>query len=205
MRVFVLCTGRSGSLSFARACSHITNFTSGHETLSRRLGEERFDYPDNHIEADNRLSWFPGSLDKRFGNDAVYVHLVRKREDTIRSYNRRWIRNGSLIRAYCEGIQQIALHRLDRERRLAVVADFYDRVHDNILHFLKDKDKKLTIRIENAGEEFPLFWEMIGAEGSLDKALKSFEQRHNSSGQGRFKHYRHEIRFNLMKMRRRIF
>jgi len=205
MRVFVLCTGRSGSLSFARACSHITNFASGHESFSRRLGDARFDYPDNHIEADNRLSWFLGSLDERFGNDAFYVHLVRNREDTIRSYNRRWVRNGSLIRAYCEGIQQITLHRLDRERRMAVVADFYDRVQDNILHFLKDKERKITIRIENAREEFPLFWEMIGAEGSLEKALESFELRHNRSVPGRFKHYRHELRFNLMKLRRRIF
>lgn len=205
MRVFVLCTGRSGSLSFSRACSHATNFSSGHESLSRRLGADRFNYPDNHIEADNRLSWLLGSLDERFGNDAVYVHLVRNREDTIRSYNRRWIRNGSLIRAYCEGIQQIALHRLDRDRRLAVVEDFYDRVNENILHFLKDKDNKLTIHIENAREEFPEFWVMIGAEGNLDKALESFEQRHNSSRQGHYKQFKHEIRFNLMKLRRRIF
>lgn len=205
MRVFILCTGRSGSLSFARACSHITNFTSGHESLSRRLGNDRFNYPDNHIEADNRLSWFLGSLDKRFGNDALYIHLVRNREDTIQSYNRRWVRNGSLIRAYCEGIQQIALHRLDRERRLAVVADFYDRVDDNIQHFLKDKDKKLTIRIENAHEEFQLFWKRVGAEGNLDNALDSFDQRHNSSRPGGFKNCKHEIRFNLMKLRRRIF
>lgn len=204
MRVFVLCTGRSGSLTFIRACSHISNFTSGHESRSRRLGDDRFDYPDGHIEADNRLSWFLGTLDIRFGNDAIYVHLIRDREDTIRSYNRRWIRNGSLIRAYCEGIQQIALHKLDSQRRLDVVADFYDRVNDNILYFLKDKDNKLSIPIEMAADNFPLFWDKIGAEGNLEKAILSFEKRHNRSKEGRFKQFRHEFRFSLMKLRRRI-
>lgn len=205
MRVFVLCTGRSGSLTFIRACSHITNYSAGHESRARRLGSERFNYPDNHIEADNRLSWFPGALDREYGKEAFYVHLMRNREDTIRSYNRRWIRNGSLIRAYCEGIHQIALHKLDRQRRLDVVADFYDQVNQNIMHFLKDKEKTLTFHIEKAVDEFPGFWKMIGAEGDLEKALETFNQKYNKSKTRRFKVFRHELRFRLMKLRRRIF
>lgn len=200
----MLCTGRSGSLTFIRACSHMENYTAGHETRARMLGGDRFRYPDRHIEADNRLSWFLGRLDQAFGKDAFYVHLIRNREDTIRSYNRRWVRNGSLIRAYCEGIQQIALHRLDNSRRLEVVADFYDQVHSNILLFLKDKDKQMTIRIENAAGEFPLFWKKIGAEGNLPAALETFRSRYNPSRTGKMKHFRHELRFGLMKLRRRM-
>ncbi|MEN8229607.1 MAG: hypothetical protein ABFS38_15710 [Bacteroidota bacterium] len=205
MRVFVLCTGRSGSLTFIRACSHITNYSAGHESRSRRLGADRFNYPDNHIEADNRLSWFPGALDREFGNEACYIHLIRNREDTIRSYNHRWIRNGSLIRAYCEGIHQIALHKLNHQRRLEVVGDFYEQVNENITHFLKDKEHKLTIQVEKAAEEFPRFWKMIEAEGDLEKALGTFDLKFNQSKTRRFKQFRHEIRFWLMKLRRRIF
>ena len=205
MRVFVLCTGRSGSLTFIRACSQMNNYSTGHESKSRQLGVDRFSYPDNHIEADNRLSWFPGALDREFGNEAFYVHLIRNREDTIRSYNQRWIRNGSLIRAYCEEIHQIALHKLDRQRRLDVVADFYDQVNQNITQFLKDKERKLTIHIENSADEFPRFWKMIGAEGDLGKALETFGEKHNKSKTRRFKNFRHELRFRLMKLRRRIF
>lgn len=201
----MLCTGRSGSLTFIRACGHMENFTAGHESRARRLGDDRFRYPDQHIEADNRLSWFLGRLDRLHGNDAFYVHLVRNREDTIGSYNRRWVRNGSLIRAYCEGIQQIALHRLDRRRRLEVVADFYDQVHSNILLFLKDKENQMTIHIEKAAEQFPLFWKRIGAEGDLSRALETFQSRYNRSRTGRVKHLRHEFRFGLMKLRRRLF
>ena len=205
MRVFVLCTGRSGSLTFIRACNHMTNYSAGHESRARRLGAERFSYPDSHIEADNRLSWFPGALDLQYGNEAFYIHLMRNREDTIGSYNRRWIRNGSLIRAYCEGIHQIALHKLDRQRRLDVVADFYEQVNQNIIHFLKDKEKTLTIHVEKAADEFPRFWKMIGAKGDLEKALETFNKRYNKSKTRRFKDFRHELRFRLMKLRRRIF
>ena len=204
MRVFVLCTGRSGSLTFIRACSHMTNFSSGHETRSRILGKERFLYPDNHIEADNRLVWFPGALEEITTREDYFVHLIREREATVKSYNRRWIRNGSLIRAYCEGIHQIALHKLDRNKRMAVVHDFYDRVNENIRHFLKDKQRSITIRIEDAEEDFSRFWGEIGAEGDLDSALHTFGDRYNRSKTRRFKILRHEIRFWLMKLRRRI-
>lgn len=205
MRVIVLCTGRSGSLTFARACSHITNYTVGHESRSRRLGKDRFTLPDNHIEADNRLVWFPAALEQEYGDRAFYVHLIRNREATIQSYNRRWIRNGSLIRAYCEGIHQIALHKLDRRLRLEVVGDFYDQVNANITHFLKDKEQQFCLHIENASVEFPQFWNLIGAEGDLKRAVATFDHTFNKSKTRRFKNFRHEMRFWLMKMRRRIF
>jgi len=205
MRVFVLCTGRSGSLTFARACNHITNYTVGHESRSRRLGADRFAYPDNHIEADNRLAWFTGALDRDFGKNALYVHLLRDRAKTVESYNRRWVRYGSLIRAYCEGIHQITIHKLDKKRRLEVVGDFYDNVNENIRHFLKDKDRVLTMHIEDMEKGFPVFWEQIGAEGDQGKALEEFTRKYNQSRSGRFKYYKHELKFRAMRLRRRIF
>ncbi|MEA3462113.1 MAG: hypothetical protein U9R49_09555, partial [Bacteroidota bacterium] len=106
MRVFILCTGRSGSLAFSRACKAINNYTSDHEGRARRLGADRFAYPDQHIEADSRLVWFLGALDRDFGNDAFYVHLIRDKKKVVASYNRKWVRYGSIIKAYCEGIHQ---------------------------------------------------------------------------------------------------
>ena len=57
MNIFVLCTGRCGSMTFTKACGHIDNFSSAHESRCGRLGNERLAYPENHIEVDNRLSW----------------------------------------------------------------------------------------------------------------------------------------------------
>ena len=54
MRVFILCTGRTGSTTIIKAARHIKNYTADHESLARKFGEDRFKYPDNHIEADNQ-------------------------------------------------------------------------------------------------------------------------------------------------------
>ena len=205
MNVFVLCTGRSGSMTFSRACRYITNYSVGHESRARLLGPDRFDYPDRHMEADNRLAWFPGALDREFGNDAYYVHLFRDPEETIASYNRRWVRNGSLIRAYCEGIHQITIHLLDKRRRKEVVEDFYDNVNANIRTFLKDKTRVLYLPLEEAETVFPRFWKEIGAEGDLESALKVFTYRHNASKTGWFKLWKHEMRFRAMRFRWRLF
>lgn len=75
--VFVLCTGRCGSVTFAQAASHVTNASVGHETRSHMVGAARMAYPIGHIEVDNRLSWTLGRLDQAFGRDAFYVHLLR--------------------------------------------------------------------------------------------------------------------------------
>ena len=64
----------------------------GHETRSA-LVEGRLDYPDNHIEADNRLAWFLGSLYDRFGDESMYVHLTRDRNAVVASYEGRWERH----------------------------------------------------------------------------------------------------------------
>ena len=86
MNVFVLNTGRCGSVTFIKACQHISNYTAAHESRSHCIAGERLAFPDNHIEADNRLSWVLGRLDAAYGDNAIYVHLRRDRTDTIRSF-----------------------------------------------------------------------------------------------------------------------
>lgn len=89
MRIFALGTGHNGSSTFARAASHATNFTAGHETRSRIVGAERFAYPDQQIESDNRLSWHLGMMDV-LRPDALYVHLTRSPEQAAASFVKRW-------------------------------------------------------------------------------------------------------------------
>ncbi|WP_299044728.1 hypothetical protein [uncultured Thermosynechococcus sp.] len=56
MNVFVPCTGRCGSVTFAKACSFITNFRSAHKSRTFLRGEARLAYPSCPIGVDNRLS-----------------------------------------------------------------------------------------------------------------------------------------------------
>jgi hypothetical protein len=199
MRVFILSTGRCGSTSFARACSHITNYTTGHETQVMRFGPCRLDYPDRHIEVDNRLSWFLGSLDRRYGDEAFYVHLTRDPAAVARSYARRLSNGKSAYRRYRTAL---ALARRDEtqswimdgfghhivirsapyseDEALRLACSFVATVTDNIELFLGGKSRVLRFPIEVAEGLFPKFWAEISAEGDFSAALAEFGLRHNA-------------------------
>lgn len=181
MRVFILCTGRTGSNTFAHACQHITNYTSGHETLTKEFGKRRFDYKDWHIEADNRLSWHLGTLDKKFREDVFYVHLIRDTHKVVSSYAKRYFQPGSMIDAFCEGQRSTPPEKLSQQERVQAVFDYVKTVNDNIELFLKNKSNSMSISIENIGTDFPNFWKEIGAEGDLIMAMNEFKNQHNAS------------------------
>ncbi len=178
MNVFILNTGRCGSITFIKACRHISNFSSGHESRCSLLGEAHFDYPENHIEADNRLSWLLGRLDKHYGNNAVYVHLQRNNEDTATSYVKRYALAEGILRAY---LTSILLWLPKSTPLMSVALDYCDTVNCNIELFLKDKTRKMEFRLENAKQDFQRFWDFIGAEGDIDAALSEFDTAHNAS------------------------
>ena len=181
MNIFILCTGRCGSMSISRACKDLENFSSGHETRISMLGVERLNFPSNHIEADNRLSWFLGRLDAKYGNDAFYVHMTRDPIETAKSYNRRWYHVGSIVRSYTEGILTKPLQLVSSNDLLKYSEDYCTTVNENIVHFLKDKDKKCVIRLEHLESDFLKFWGLIEAKGNKSKALEALNQKHNKS------------------------
>lgn len=156
-----------------------SNYTAGHETLARQIGEARFDYPDRHIEADNRLSWFLGGLERRFGKAPLYVHLRRHRERVAESFARRW--GTGIIRAFNDGI---VLATRPEEQRLDVCRFYVDTVTANIDAFLRDKPRTMSVWLEEAEDWFPAFWERIGGEGDLQAGLAEFKVPHNASPSG---------------------
>lgn len=177
MNVFVLSTGRCGSTTFAKAASHISNFTSAHELRLSVLGSDHLDYPDNHIELDNRLSWFLGRLDKKYGNQAFYVHLKRDRMATALSYARSY-KSSRMMAAYAKGLH-LGLAR--DTNPLDVALDYYDTVNENVVHFIKDKNQKMNFRLENAKRDWVIFWKCVGAIGDASAALGEWEIAYNKS------------------------
>jgi hypothetical protein len=192
VNVFVLCTGRSGSTTFIKACNHITNHTAAHESLSDKVGAARFDFPANHIEADNRLCWQLGELDKIYGQNAFYIHLKRDKEATAKSFMNRFLRPKSMIYAYANGIKKSPPESLSDEEKHNICLDYVDTVNQNIEFFLKDKPHWMSMHIENIKDEFPLFWKAIKAEGDLNKALSEFDIRHNKSASTKV-----DVKYNL--------
>lgn len=178
MNIFVLNTGRCGSTTFIQACRHITNFSAAHESLATQTGPARFAYPDNHIEADNRLSWLLGRLEQHYGNDAWYVHLYRDREATARSFEKRMQLDIGILPAYRDGILMGADASADTA---TLTQDYVDTVESNIALFLKDKRHVMAFRLEQAQSDFLTFWEWIGAEGDRERALAEWQTSYNAS------------------------
>lgn len=176
MNVFVLNTGRCGSTTFIRACGHITNYSAAHESLIHKIGPARLRYPDNHIEADNRLSWLLGRLDEAFGDNALYVHLHRDPEAVAASFARR--EGYGIMKAYREGV---LLGGEPSQTPLELAHDYIKTVESNIRFFLRDKTNTLEFDLENAKEEFERFWNHLGSEGSLKRALAEWDVRYNAS------------------------
>lgn len=180
MRVFVLGTGRCGTMTFAKACSHITNYTSGHET--HRNNPERFPvYPDNHIEVDSHLSWMLGSLGGHYNRTPVkYVYLWRDPEATAKSF----LPRPGAQRMVTTIFQTNEPHQLQLMRKLVWI------IQDNIDVFLRDslegcERESLRFDIDRMdNSEWSLFWRWIGAEGDMEAARAEFNTRYNASEHG---------------------
>lgn len=176
MNVFVLCSGRCASMTFSVACGHLTNFTVGHETKAGLLGAARVEFPDAHIEIDNRLTWFLGRLDLRYGPDALYVHLRRGRQKTAESFLRRY--DAGIMAAWR---RHIHMGLSDEADPLEVCLDYVDAVTAGIETFLRDKPNRLEVNVEMIATDFPCFWQHISGEGDLGAAMEEWGRHYNAS------------------------
>ena len=199
MNVFVLCTGRCGSHTFIESCNHISNYTAGHETRSRFLGKERLNFALNHIEADNRLAWFLGRLDVMYGDEAFYVHLTRDRQRNAASISR-YMHMG-VLKAYTNGILMRSSYRNDP---MEFSLDLYDNINMNIKAFLKDKSRKMDFTLENAKQDFRIFWDKIDARGDLEAALGEWDKTYNRSKVDIFENINQALRRLRRKFKRPI-
>ena len=164
MRVFVFSTGRCGSTTLAKACRHITNYSSGHET---NAGKVSIDYPDNHIEIDPHLTFNLPMIRTLYPN-AIFVHQIREEDGCVASLAKR----GSMKNLWIPHAYQKRNATQEDIKRSA----FY------FYHFFNGIITKYTnkqIRMESFTEDFKMFWKLIGAEGSLEKALAELKIAYN--------------------------
>lgn len=176
MNVFILSSGRCGSTSFMKACQHIRNYSTAHESRVSYTGNARLAYPAQHIESDNRLSWLLGRLEQHYGTAAFYVHLRRDVHASASSFVRRY--DYGIMKAYREGI---LLDENCQTSPEALALDYLATVDSNIRLFLKDKPQQMSFQLEQAKTDFLIFWQRIGAEGDLSAALAAWDTKHNAS------------------------
>ena len=182
MNIFCLSTGRCGSTTFVKSFSHAVNYTSGHETRSSFIGDDRFLYPDQHVESDNRLSWMLGSLERYYGDDPIYVHLTRDRDAVVESFTKRYSSRfpEGIMHAFGHGILQN--QKKLKNRDLPRIARMYvDTVNDNISNFLKDKSR--VVRMDLSDPIVPLsnIWDLGKVKGDFDSAISEWKITYNRS------------------------
>lgn len=167
IRVFVLTTGRTASKTFVCACQHLDGMTAGHETNVRKISG-RLDYPDNHVEVDNRLVWFLGGLGGRYDDDRTfYVHLTRNTEKVVESYLLRWHMTVSVVRAFYHGIL-MAPKKPDPETARQSNRLFVETVDENIRYFLKNRNNWAHVSVENLEQDFLAFMTAAGLTGDRE-------------------------------------
>jgi len=195
MRVFVVGTGRCGSVTFHHACAHIVNYTSGHEDVFKKA--DKLDWPDQHIAVEPSI-WPMIPLLRTHYPDLVLVHLIREdREAFVPSYR-------SLDSAEFIGAQKYRLppekrpvgHEnwegappiidvwaalrigapINERERLTMINLFYDACNEAIRSF----GPSLTVRLEKAKEDWPAFWELIGAEGDYAASRDTWNVKYNT-------------------------
>jgi hypothetical protein len=180
MRVFVLTTGRAASTTFAEAAALIDGMTAGHET-HKGMVEGRLDYPDNHIESDNRLVWFLGSLDRLYADsDTFYVHLSRDPEKVARSYRERWHIRVSVVRAFYQAFL-MNRDKPDPQRALQACRLFVGTVEDNIRFFLKGRSNWSEVRVESLEQDFFRFMDKAGLSGDRQQIAEALNSVKNVS------------------------
>jgi hypothetical protein len=177
--IFVLCTGRCGSTTFAKACRYMTNYTAAHESRAHVIGPDRLAYPAGHIEVDNRLSWFLGRLEAAYGDNAAYVHLIRDAEETAKSYARR--ANQGILLAYRNAIIMRAKFLNPDATIMDYSRDYVATANANIAAYLRDKTHVRRIGLGRLRDDFDEFWDWIGAEGDRDAARNELMTRHNAT------------------------
>jgi len=178
-RVFVLCTGRCGSVTFAKACGHVTNYSVGHETIGLRHG---LDYPDNHIEANNRLIFYLGLLRSKFPA-ARYVHLVRDEQATARSYAARSLdKPWRLPAMWRYGVRMGWYVNQGKDVERSIEQDCREMVAamNSLIELGLSDLPALRVRIEEP-TDFRRFWEWAGCVGDAHAALETFRQKHNAT------------------------
>lgn len=176
MRAFVTGTGRCGTKTWARACSHLTSHTSDHESHRGRADESYLDFPDHHIEVDPHLSWMLARLLQKYPGD-VYVHLWRPEDEVVASWKSRGIQPHRGAAPLIDVIYQTRSALLTADEYDLALRELYRSVWARCEHMIARKKRGMSVNILEAGESWGAFCEMLGAEGDMDAALVQLGRR----------------------------
>ena len=180
MRVFVIGTGRCGTVTLSKALALQFSYSVGHESRTT-LFKDRLCYPDNHIEVDNRLSWFTGLLREIYDpQETVFVHMRRDAHAVAMSYALRY-RPGGLLHAFMHGIIQTTPGNATHEDRVHTSLLMVEAIQSQCELFLQSVPMAVTIDLEQPRDGIRLLCEYVHLQKYEDTFLDAMGQVHNAS------------------------
>lgn len=176
MKVLVLGTGRCGTATFLKACSHITNYRCVREPKYHfNFGSLEFplETEQNSIIIDPHLTWLLPLL----SSSAFLVHLKRTKADVVASWIKRgdhrgpgpWNRfvfsNTISFKDSCELCYDAMVGQIE--------AEFTSRENRG--------QNYMTLHLESIKTRWLAFWNTIKAEGDYKKSLAEWDRKYNAS------------------------
>jgi hypothetical protein len=162
MRVFVLGTGRCGTVTFSKAGQHFSNYTCSHESKSQK---NDLVYADGHIEVDPHLFWHLPNLIEKY-TDAMFVHLDRNKHACVKSLGKR-----NSTRLYAKFTEMVGDNMYNP---IEISSKYYDFCNKTISLVLKQTGvRSIRMTTPISEESWRIFCKEIGEEESF---LKSFEE-----------------------------
>lgn len=159
-------TGRCGTTTFARALSHVTNYSSGHETRAG-LPWDRVAYPRRHIEVDAALAMIVPLIIEHYPL-AKWVRIRRGRDDCLRS----------LVANESQSMTSLArmVTRIPEPAAEMGAALWYDLVMAATRQL-----PAFTLQLETAKIQWRECWDFMGCLGDFEASLSEWEVRYNAT------------------------
>lgn len=188
MNVFVVGTGRCGTVTFTKACQHVTNFTAAHESTSGLTRAADLSFPAQHIEVNPHITWLLGPV-AALHPDALWVHLVRAKEDVVASWMQRGRTHGPGV--WSPLALRVAPKGIRTDEQFRTICELcYDAITHQVDAHLKTlpADRARTILLSDlaggvsnpkARATWREFWQWIRAEGDFAASLAEWRIRYN--------------------------
>lgn len=192
VNVFLLSPGRTATTTLSIALNEVADYTSSHESRVNELGSERISYPENHIECDNRLTWFLPRLTPKYKDKGILVVIKRDVKSIAKSYNQRWQRI-YMMKAYSQGI----LLRDLKDNNLDVCEDYVNNVYEQISYHSIAWKNVIEIDLKDPSKGIYELLQKMNRLEYFDNVMRKLNETHVNLNNSVFKNKKTSIKFNL--------
>lgn len=173
--IFIISPGRTATYAMSKAFSNVSDYTCAHESRVGFFNDQRINYPDNHIELDNRLSFYLPQLTRKYSKkNSLLVIVNRDRNSIAKSYNKRW-RKINIMKAFSQGIHMNDL----QSNNIDVCLAYVNYIYETIDYFKPQWDNVLEIEFSDLNFGIEQILKKINKINDLENVLEEMKNKSN--------------------------